>query len=65
MYENKNKFSLIKLYTIDNNPVYINKEYITRIHKNTLGIIVIQLLNETSIFTNEQNIDILADKLSM
>ena len=61
----KNKFSLIKLHTVDGNPVYINKEYITRIHKNTVDIIVVQLLNDSSIFTNEQNIDMLADKLSM
>jgi len=61
----ENKFSLIKLHTVDGNPVYINKEHITRIHKNTVDIIVVQLLNETSIFTNEQNIDVLADKLSM
>ena len=61
----KNKFSLIKLHTVDGNPVYINKEYITRIHKNTIGIIVVQLLNEASIFTNEENMDVLADKLSM
>jgi len=62
---NQNKFSLIKLYTTENDPVYINKKYITRIHQNTVGIIVIQLLNETSIYTNEQNIDALAEKISM
>jgi len=61
----QDKFSLIKLYTKDNEPVYINKKYITRIHQNTVGIIVIQLLNETSIYTNEQNLDALAEKLSM
>ena len=61
----QNKFSLIKLYTINDDLVYINKKYITRIHQNSVGIIVIQLSNETSIYTNEQNIDALAEKLSM
>lgn len=59
------KFSLIKLHTYDNEPIYINKKYIKKIYQNSVGIIVIQLLNEDSIFTNETNIDLLADRLSM
>ena len=59
------KFSLIKLHTYDNEPIYINKKYIKKIYQNSAGIVVIQLLNEDSIFTNETNIDLLADRLSM
>ena len=59
------RFSLIKLHTYDNKPIYVNKEYIKKIYQNSADIIVIQLLNEDSIFTNEQNLDLLADKLAL
>jgi RNase P/RNase MRP subunit p30 len=64
MVENK-KFNLIKVQNLDNKDVYINKKYITRVHENTVGVIEIQLLNETSIFTNEKNINLLVDRLSI
>jgi hypothetical protein len=65
MVDTIKKFDLIKIQDYNNKDIYINKKYITRIHKNSADIIEIQLLNETTIFTNEKNIDLLADKLSL
>lgn len=65
MVDTIKKFDLIKIQDYNNKDIYINKKYITRIHKNSSDIIEIQLLNETTIFTNEKNIDLLADKLSL
>ena len=65
MVDTIKKFDLIKIQDYNNKDIYINKKYITRIHKNSVDIIEIQLLNETTIFTNEKNIDLLADKLSL
>ncbi len=65
MVDTIKKFDLIKIQDYNNKDIYINKKYITRIHKNSSDIIEIQLLNETTIFTNEENIDLLADKLSL
>ena len=58
------KFDLIKLCDINNNDIYINKSHISRIKKNSVDIVEIQLINEVTIYTNETNIDLLADKLS-
>jgi len=58
------KFDLIKLCDIDNNDIYINKNHISRIKKNSVDIVEIQLVNQVTIYTNETNIDLLADKLS-
>ena len=58
------KFDLIKIADIDNNDIYINKSHISRIKQNTVGIVEILLVNEITIYTNESNLDLLADKLS-
>ncbi len=58
------KFDLIKIADIDNNDIYINKSHISRIKQNSTGIVEILLVNEVTIYTNESNLDLLADKLS-
>ena len=58
------KFSLVKIYTSDNEYEYINKDHILRIYQNNKGTIIIQLQNN-HIYTNATNIDILAEQLSM
>ena len=58
------KFDLIKLCDNNNNDIYINKNHISRIKKNSVDIVEIQLVNQVTIYTNETNIDLLADKLS-
>jgi|TARA_R110000772_G_scaffold143881_1_gene253448 hypothetical protein len=58
------KFDLIKISDIDNNDIYINKSHISRIKQNKVGIVEILLVNEVTIYTNESNLDLLADKLS-
>jgi|TARA_R100000081_G_C4773283_1_gene146937 hypothetical protein len=65
MVNANDKYDLIKIQDINNNDVYINKKYVTRIHQNSANVIEIQLLNETTIFTNETNIDLLAEKISI
>ena len=61
----KNSWDLVKLVDYQENDVYINKKYVTRIHQNSANVIEIQLLNETTIFTNETNIDLLAEKITI
>ena len=58
------KFDLIKIADIDNNDIYINESHISRIKQNSTGIVEILLVNEVTIYTNESNLDLLADKLS-
>jgi hypothetical protein len=58
------KFDLIKISDHDNNDIYINKSHISRIKQNTVGIVEILLVNDVTIYTNESNLDLLADKLS-
>ncbi len=58
------KFDLIKISDHNNNDIYINKSHISRIKQNNVGIIEILLVNEVTIYTNESNLDLLADKLS-
>ncbi len=58
------KFDLIKVSDHNNNDIYINKSHISRIKQNTAGIVEILLINEVTIYTNESNLDLLADKLS-
>ena len=61
----KNSWDLIKLVDYQENDVYINKNYITRIHENSQKIIEIQLVNQTTIFIKDMNLDLLIDKLSI
>ena len=61
----KNSWDLVKLVDYQENDVYINKNYITRIHENSQKIIEIQLVNETTIFIKDMNLDLLIDKLSI
>jgi len=61
----KNNWDLIKLIDYQDNDVYVNKNYITRIHENSQKIIEIQLVNETTIFIKDMNLDLLIDKLSI
>ena len=61
----KNRWDLIKLVDYQENDVYINKNYITRIHENSQKIIEIQLVNQTTIFIKDMNLDLLIDKLSI
>ena len=61
----KNNWDLVKLVDYQENDVYINKNYITRIHKNSQKIIEIQLVNETTVFIKDMNLDLLIDKLSI
>lgn len=61
----KNSWDLIKLVDYQENDVYINKNYITRIHENSQKIIEIQLVNETTVFIKDMNLDLLIDKLSI
>ena len=56
------KFDLIKISDHDNND--INKSHISRIKQNNVGIVEILLVNDVTIYTNESNLDLLADKLS-
>ena len=58
------KFDLIKISDHNNNDIYINKGHISRIKQHTVGIVEILLVNEITIYTNESNLDLLADKLS-
>ena len=61
----KNSWDLIKLVDYQENDVYINKNYITRIHENSQKIIEIQLVNQTTVFIKDMNLDLLIDKLSI
>ena len=61
----KNSWDLVKLVDYQENDVYINKNYITRIHENSQKIIEIQLVNQTTIFIKDMNLDLLIDKLSI
>ena len=61
----KNNWDLVKLVDYQENDVYINKNYITRIHENSQKIIEIQLVNQTTIFIKNMNLDLLIDKLSI
>ncbi len=61
----KNNWDLVKLVDYQENDVYINKNYITRIHENSQKIIEIQLVNETTVFIKDMNLDLLIDKLSI
>lgn len=61
----KNNWDLVKLVDYQENDVYINKNYITRIHENSQKIIEIQLVNQTTIFIKDMNLDLLIDKLSI
>ena len=61
----KNSWDLVKLVDYQENDVYINKNYITRIHENSQKIIEIQLVNQTTIFIKNMNLDLLIDKLSI
>ena len=60
---NLNKQQYIKLTEYNDKDVYINKEYITRIHQKTEELIEIQLINQTSIYVKEENLEILLDKI--
>ena len=44
--------------------IMINKSHISRIKQNNVGIVEILLVNDVTIYTNESNLDLLADKLS-
>tara|TARA_Y100000385_G_C13007335_1_gene600042 strand:+ start:623 stop:814 length:192 start_codon:yes stop_codon:yes gene_type:complete len=59
-----NKFDLIKLQDHNNNDIYINKKNIICLTKNQ-EIIEIKLIGNIIIQTNEDNLDLLADKLSL
>ncbi len=59
-----NKFDLIKIKDRDDNDIYINKKNIICLYKNQ-EIIEIKLIGNIIIQTNEDNLDILADKLSL
>ena len=61
----KNNWDLVKLIDYQDNDVYVNKNYITRIHENSQKIIEIQLVNQTTIFIKDMNLDLLIDKLSI
>ena len=61
----KNNWDLVKLTDYQDNDVYINKNYITRIHENSQQIIEIQLVNQTTVFIKDMNLNLLIDKLSM
>ena len=61
----KNSWDLVKLVDYQENDVYINKNYITRIHENSQKIIEIQLVNQTTIFIKDMTLDLLIDKLSI
>ena len=61
----KNNWDLVKLVDYQENDVYINKNYITRIHENSQKIIEIQLVNQTTVFIKDMNLNLLIDKLSM
>ena len=61
----KNSWDLVKLVDYQENDVYINKNYITRIHENSQKIIEIQLVNETTVFIKDMKLDLLIDKLSI
>ena len=61
----KNSWDLVKLVDYQENDVYINKNYITRIHENSQKIIEIQLVNQTTVFIKDMNLDLLIDKLSI
>ena len=61
----KNNWDLVKLTDYQDNDVYINKNYITRIHENSQQIIEIQLVNETTVLIKDMNLNLLIDKLSM
>lgn len=59
-----NKFDLIKIKDRDDNDIYINKKNIICLYKNQ-EIIEIKLICNIIIQTNEDNLDLLADKLSL
>ena len=61
----KNSWDLVKLVDYQENDVYVNKNYITKIHENSQKIIEIQLVNQTTIFIKDMNLDLLIDKLSI
>ena len=61
----KNSWDIVKLVDYQENDVYINKNYITRIHENSQKIIEIQLVNQTTVFIKDMNLDLLIDKLSI
>ena len=62
---NKNNWDLIKLTDYKENNVYINKKYIARMHENSQGLIEIMLMNQSTIYIKNENLDSLADKLSI
>ena len=61
----KNNWDLIKLTDYKEEEVYINKKHIARMHKNSQGLIEILLVNQTTVYIKNENLDSLADKLSM
>ena len=61
----KNEWDLVKLTDYQVNDVYVNKNHITRIHENSQKIIEIQLVNQTTVFIKDMNLNLLIDKLSM
>ena len=61
----KNSWDLVKLVDYQKNDVYVNKNYITKIHENSQKIIEIQLVNQTTLFIKDMNLDLLIDKLSI
>ena len=61
----KNSWDLVKLVDYQENDVYVNKNYITKIHENSQKIIEIQLVNQTTVFIKDMNLDLLIDKLSI
>ena len=61
----KNEWDLVKLTDYQDNDVYVNKNHITRIHENSQKIIEIQLVNQTTVFIKDMNLNLLIDKLSM
>ena len=61
----KNEWDLVKLTDSQDNDVYVNKNHITRIHENSQKIIEIQLVNQTTVFIKDMNLNLLIDKLSM
>ena len=61
----KNEWDVVKLTDYQDNVVYVNKNHITRIHENSQKIIEIQLINQTTVFIKDMNLNLLIDKLSM
>tara|TARA_Y100001972_G_scaffold119829_1_gene161582 strand:+ start:221 stop:415 length:195 start_codon:yes stop_codon:yes gene_type:complete len=60
---NEKRYQYIKLIDYNDKYVYINKEHVTRVNQKTEELIEIRLVNETSIFVKEKNLDLLMDRI--